>query len=143
MSFAIRIVRDTATADLRAALRAVKDPRRMWKAVGVGVVSMTKRAFNEASLRPEAWLEKKSGSDATLKDTSTLWRSVRVVKATGSGVIVGSDRAYAAIHQQGGETRPMPRRPFFPFQKSGQPTQAGDKVISETIKQYIKARGRI
>lgn len=140
-AFGVKLIRDTATPDLKRLGAAAKDLRPMFKAVGVAVVSLGKRAFNEAALRPNVWPAKKDGKPATLKDTSTLWRSVRVVSAGSKSVVVGSDRAYAAIHQLGGVKRPMPRRGYLPFSKEGKPTPQADKTIRQTINAYIKARG--
>jgi len=140
-AFGIRVVSDTATPDLKRLGSAAKNLRPMFKAVGVAVVSIGKRAFAEAALRPNSWPSKKDGKPATLKDTSTLWRSVRVVAAQEKSVIVGSDRPYAAIHQLGGVNRPMPRRGYLPFSKEGKPTPFAHKTIREVINAYIRARG--
>ena len=139
--FGVRVTRDTATPDLKRLGAAARNLRPMFKAVGVAVVSIGKRAFAEAELRPNSWPAKKDGSVATLKDTSTLWRSVRVVVAGEKSVVVGSDRAYAAAHQLGGQKRPMPRRGYLPFSKEGKPTPFAHKTIRATINSYIKARG--
>jgi phage gpG-like protein len=145
MSDGVKIIlkADTATPDLKrlAALGANMAP--LLSAVGTGVVSLTKRAFNDAGLRPSGWAPKKDGSAATLKDTSTLWRSVRVVSADSKKVVVGSDRKYAAIHQLGGESRPMPARPFFPFDKQGRMTTRGLETIKSVAKSWVDKRGAI
>ena len=141
MSFGVQLTQDTASPDLAQLARAAGDMRPLFKAIGVSVVSIGKRAFNEATLRPNAWPAKKDHTAATLKDTTTLWRSVRVVNATSKSVIVGSDRKYAAIHQLGGRQRPIPRRGYLPFQADGSPTPHADKTIRQTIDDYIRARG--
>lgn len=140
-AFGVRVVRDTATPDLKRLGAAAKNLRPMFKAVGVAVVSIGKRAFAESQLRPNAWAQKKDGTIATLKDTTTLWRSVRVVVANANSVVVGSDRKYAAIHQLGGKSRPMPRRGYLPFSIEGKPTPFADKTTRQVINAWIKARG--
>lgn len=141
--FGIRVVSDTATPDLKRLGSAAKNLRPMFKAVGVAVVSIGKRSFAEAALRPNSWASKKDGTPATLRGTPTplLWRSVRVVAAQEKSVTVGSDREYAAIHQLGGKTRPMPRRGYLPFDLDGKPTAFAHKTIRATINAFIKARG--
>jgi phage gpG-like protein len=108
-------------------------------AIGTGLVGQTKRAFNQPALRPAPWKAKKDGSPATLKSReATLWRSIRVVKAEAKRVRIGSDRPYAAIHQLGGKSRPMPARPYFPFYASGQLTPGGAKLVGQVIETVLK-----
>ena len=103
----IRIITiDTASSDLEALQARVKSLGPMWKAIGVGIVSLSKNAFNDATLRPSPWAAKYGGGVATLKKSGTLFRSIRVVAADESGVTVGSDRKYAAAHQLGAKTKP-------------------------------------
>lgn len=122
-----RVQSDTLTPDLRRALRAAKNPGPALRAAGTAVVQMTKRAFNEEALRPEAWAPLKAAtlaqkrragkSTALLKRDGVLWRSPRIISADGSRVIVGTDRFYARFHQLG--TKRIPARPFFPWHKNG------------------------
>ena len=141
-SFGVRVVRDTATPDLKRLGSAARNLRPMFKAIGVSVVSIGKRAFAESQLRPNPWPNKKDGTAATLKDSTTLWRSVRVVVASEKSVVVGSDRKpYAAVHQLGSSKRNIPRRGYLPFDKNGKPTAFADKTIRQVINAYIKARG--
>jgi phage gpG-like protein len=84
-------------------------------------VQETKRAFNEPSLRPEPWAPLKNGKPARLRKNNLLARSPRVVRITQSGATIGTDRPYAAYHQQG--TKAIPRRAFFPFHKNGRATK--------------------
>jgi phage gpG-like protein len=167
----ITIKQDTITPDLRAVAGALEDATPLMRAIGVGIVSDTKRAFNEAELRAAPWAAKRDGSVATLKKSTALFRSIRVIGADSGSVTVGSDRPYAAIHQLGGKTRPrvitanggalsfviggvrvvrkkvkhpgskIPARPFFPFTSGGGITAAGERTVRGVIEQYIKARG--
>lgn len=139
----LRIKTDTASPDLKKLVAMGGDMTPLMRAIGTGIVSLSKRAFNDASLRPNTWAPKKSGGTATLKDTSTLWRSIVVGVATRRSVTVKSDRTYAAIHQMGGKTRPMPRRGFMPFDANGKITGRGDKLVKSVIKAWVDKRGAV
>lgn len=134
---------DSVSPDLRRLVAMGGNMGPLMQAIGVGVVSLAKRAFNDASLRPSVWANKKDGTAATLKKDAVLWRSIRVVSAEAARVMVGSDRPYAAIHQLGGKTRPMPARPYMPFDSTGNITNQGDKTVRSVIKGWIDKRGRV
>lgn len=139
--FSIKLQRDDVTKDLQRLMGKVKNATPLLRAIGVGLVGVTKSTFNDASLRPLAWAPKKDGSKATLKSReATLWRSIRVQSVGTRNVVIGSDRPYAAIHQLGGKTRPMPQRPYFPVH-NGQITQAGQTCMADVIEAYLKVRG--
>ena len=127
----------------------VKDRRPILEAMGQQLVTITKKAFNDASLRAATWPPKRDGSAATLKKHGALWQSIRITEITNTSVTVGSDRKYAAIHQLGGEIRPksakalrffsggrwwtvkkvtMPARPFFPFLNGNMTALAAKKI---------------
>lgn len=158
---------NTLTPQLRTLYKSVSDKAGLHAAIGLGLVSISKRAFNDATLRPAVWVNKKNGQPSRLRDTGTLAKSIRMTSATSRGVTIGSDRKYAAIHQLGGKTaahviRPkngkalfwpgaahpvafvnhpgskIPARPFLPFDKNGRPTPAALKIIAAVIK--AKAR---
>jgi phage gpG-like protein len=112
----------------------VKDRRPVLEAMGTQLVTITKKAFNDASLRAATWPPRKvtgptegakiyknqygtfskrssresGGGDGhpLLKKTGALWQSIRITEITATSVTVGSDRKYAAIHQLGGEITP-------------------------------------
>lgn len=128
--------RDTISPTLRRAAAGIADKRPILEAMGLQLVSLTKRAFNEPGLRPAAWPAKWDGSPATLRKNQVLSHSIRIAALSNSSVTVATDRIYAAIHQRGGVIRPknakalrfvlggqvifaksvtMPARPFFPF----------------------------
>lgn len=96
---------DTITPALRLVLAAASDKKPYLEVLGMAVVSVSKRSFTDASLRAATWANKKDGSASTLQASTSLRRSVRVTGLTAEEVTVGSDRAYAAIHQLGGTTR--------------------------------------
>ena len=139
----IRIRRDSVSPDLKRLVAMGGDMTPLMRAIGVGIVSLSKRAFNDPSLRPNSWAAKKDGSAATLKRDAVLWRSITVGTVTRSNVTVKSDRAYSAIHQLGGKTRPIPRRGFMPFDENGKITARGDKLVKSVIKTWVDKRGAV
>lgn len=161
------IASDTLSSDLRRKLDAVKSKRPIHQAMGMAINAIAKRSFNDPGLRASPWKAKVDGTPATLRKSGTLAKSLRVGSATESGVTVGSDRHYAAIHQLGGNTPPhvirpktkkalktpygvfkkvnhpgskIPARPFFPFDRSGRPTANALEAIGRVVR--IKVEGR-
>ena len=135
-SFSIKLTRDDVTKDLQRLAGKVKDPRLM-RAIGVGLVGLTVETFTREELRPSTWEPKKDGSPATLYRSGTLKRSIRVVSVTGTSVMIGSPMPYASIHQLGGQSRPMPARPFFPFVNRTL-SRAGQQRVSDILAAYLK-----
>ena len=155
-------VRNTLDPDLARLYRNSQDKVGLHAAIGQGLVSLGKRAFNDANLRPAPWAKKKDGTDARLRDTGTLAKSPRVTECNSKGVTVGSDRKYAAIHQLGGRTpahviRPkkgkalkipgigfrksvnhpgskVPARPYLPFDKNGRSTHQALRMINSVTR---------
>ncbi|MBU4460302.1 MAG: phage virion morphogenesis protein [Verrucomicrobia bacterium] len=159
------VMRDLLTPRLRAMARKISDKRPLLEAMGLALVSVTQRAFNDESLRPSAWAPKKSEDGRPLlKRSGLLWRSARIVALDGHAVTVGTDRPYAAAHQFGtgpytirprgkralywpGAGHPvgivhhpgLPPRPFFPFDASGRMTPAGQQRIRSAAMAKIAA----
>lgn len=134
----IKIERNDIKRDLARAIAKVQRPERLMRAIGVGLVGLTKEAFNNASLRPAPWKDKKDGTPATLKSReATLWRSIKVQSFSSNEVKIGSDRPYASIHQLGGKSRPMPARPYFPF-VGNDLTKPAEKRTRDIIEAYMK-----
>ena len=103
-----------------------------------GLVGLTKETFNNASLRPIPWVNKKDGTKATLKSReASLWRSIKIQTVTPKNVLIGSDKPYAAIHHLGGVSRPMPERPYFPFFRN-QLTKPGKQRMKDIIEDYME-----
>jgi phage gpG-like protein len=141
MSLSIALTQNTISPDIAKKAALARNPERVWQAAGLQVVSITKRAFRDASMRSSAWPSKAFGGGASnLIRKGVLLSSIRIVSADKSGVTVGSDRKYAAIHQLGGviKAKPgkrlvfriggkthfaksvrIPARPYFPFTPSG------------------------
>jgi len=115
MTPSIRLSRDLVSPALRRLARGVADKPRLHRVMGEIVVQTAKAAFNSPGERAETWAPKKDGTPARLRKNNVLARSPRVLSYDSAKATVGSNLRYAAIHQLGGKTRPMPRRPFFPF----------------------------
>lgn len=163
MQASLQQISDLVSLDLELRYRAASDKVGIHKALGLGLVSLTKRAFNNPAMRPSAWPSKADGSPAKLRKSGTLAKSIRVVFVNEAGVVVGSDRKYAAIHQLGGQTKPhvirpkngralfwpgarhpvakinhpgskIPARPYFPFYSDGRATPAALKMIEAVLR---------
>ena len=146
MQVKLVISRDLLTPALRQMARKVSDKKPILEAMGLALVSVTRRAFNDPSLRPAPWPARRGGDGARplLKRSGLLWKSARITGLDGRSVTVGTDRPYAAAHQFGtdpytirpkskralfwpGAAHPvrsvrhpgLPARPFFPFDSSG------------------------
>lgn len=138
-----RLKRNEISPDIRHKLHAVSNARPLLEAIGLQLVSLTKRAFTDAGLRPAEWPpRKKAVSWQILRKSGTLWKSIRVTDVTGSSVTVGSDRPYAAVHQLGsrrstGRGGGIPARPFFPV-LSGKLTPLARKKIDEIATQKLE-----
>lgn len=159
-------VRNTLTPDLHVLYRNASNKPALHAAIGQGLVSLGKRAFNDSSLRPATWKAKSDGTPSRLRDTGTLAKSPRVTEVSARGVTVGSDRKYAAIHQLGGKTpahviRPknkqalktpfglfkkvnhpgskIPARPYLPFYSNGRPTPQAVRMINSVSRARLMA----
>jgi phage gpG-like protein len=135
----LSLTSNTVSRDLERRIKAVKNTTPLLRAAGEVVAQMAKGAFNEPSLRPLSWARKADGSEATLRKNNVLARSPRVTSATPKNAIVGSDREYAAIHQLGGKSRPMPARPYFPFLRK-KPTHLAVKAVREALARKLGMR---
>ncbi|MEM8954356.1 MAG: phage virion morphogenesis protein [Verrucomicrobiota bacterium] len=142
MAKVIRLKTDTLTPSLRRAVRGVRNRRPILKAMADTTEQMAKRAFNVSSLRPKAWTPKKDGSPAKLFKTGSLKRSPRTTSVSNRRAFVGSDRGYAAIHQLGGVSRPMPARPYFPFDARGKPTPKLKRNLNTVVRKKLNRQIR-
>ncbi len=169
MQAEFRLDSNTLSPALASLYKAVSDKRGLHAAIGLGLASLGKRAFNDASLRPAPWANKANGQPSRLRDTGTMAKSIRMTSATTRGTTVGSDRDYAAIHQLGGKTAPhkilpkngkalfwpgaahpvafvnhpgskMPPRPYLPFDKSGRPTPQAIRLIEQVLRARVHSR---
>src|SRR5688500_16108179 len=109
MSIQIRLVRDEVTRDLASKLDAARNLEQILRAVATQLVSLTKRAFREPSLRQHPWPAKKGGEGSSnLIKKGMLVSSIRITSATRDEVTIGTERKYEAIHQLGGVIRAKP-----------------------------------
>ena len=148
-------IRDTLTPAIQRAARRLADRRPLLEAMGTELVSISKRAFSDPSLRPSPWparkgtrletnaktgrqktVNAKSGQQthSLLRKSGALYQSIRISGLTQDSVTVGSDRPYAAVHQFGsakpaGRGGGIPARPFFPYDKQGNMTELGKLKI--------------
>ena len=120
--------------------RSLADRRPILEAMGKQLESLTVRAFNEPALRPAPWAPRKKTGEkhALLIKSLALFESITTSHLTNNSVTVSSSRPYAAIHQLGGITRPIPARPFFPFLK-GQPTPLAVRKLEAIMKEKLEA----
>ena len=132
-----RMMSDFPAAMARARLKALKT-------IGDRIRNDTGRAFKTASLRPSPWVPRKD-TKAThpllIKHPEDgLWKSFQS-RLTGSDtVVVYTDKKYAGYHQLG--TKRMPARPFFPFDRNGQPTPRIMRKIKADIEAAYEAELR-
>ena len=155
MSFQIQFRKHELSPRLRALNGKLTDLRPSLEAAGLQIVSITQRAFRDASLRAAPWAPKADGSPATLIQSGTLMRSIRITKLQSASVAVGTDRVYAAIQQFGGEIVPkngkvlvwqkadgtkvfakkvkLPPRPFFPITPDGKLTSLAQTKVKQAI----------
>ena len=161
MNITVSISDNISTALTRLTSAAAQ--RDLMQAIGVGMVSLTKRSFEEASLRPAAWPARTTeGGHALLKKSGTLQRSIAITALDDKSVSISSDRIYAAIHQFGGVIRPkkaggrlafsmggrmvfaksvtIPARPFFPL--SGGLSSAAEARIKEIVRIKLQKLAR-
>lgn len=159
--------RNTISPSLRRAAATVKDKRSLLDGMALAMVQLTKRAFNEPSLRPAPWPRLASGKAARLRRNNVLARSPRVYSVSQTQALIGTDRKYAAIHQLGGRTPPriirakpgsalfwpgaahpvkevkhpgskIPARPFFPFLgRRGKPTRRAVAEMNAVLKKRL------
>lgn len=149
MNITIKVHSDTITPALRRAVAALKDPTPALRAAGTVAAKMAVDAFTDPALRPTTWpdiqesTKKRKKSSAILIDSDTMHRSPRLIEATPTHALVGSDRragshSLAAIHQLGAPQANIPPRPFFPFHASGRATETAKIRIREAISDWLK-----
>jgi phage gpG-like protein len=166
MQVSLTLTRDTISPSLSQHLARASNRVGIHQAMGLAIISIAKRSFNDASLRPTAWSPLANGQPARLRKSGTLAKSARVILATDDSVTVGSDRLYAAIHQLGGKTAArtisakngkalkipgigfrksvkhpgskIPARPYFPFYASGQPSPTATTAILQVLEKRLR-----
>ncbi len=120
--------------------------QRHLKAMGRAVISVSKRAFTDSSLRPTAWVPRLDSLPHVLLQKSTMLRkSIRVISVSNGKVVVGSDRKYAVIHQLGGKagrkrSAKIPARPYMPFKQS-RLSPAGKRAVERALVASLRSSG--
>ncbi len=120
------------------ALASDKLKARMLEAAGTLIGSLAQRAFDEPSLRPKSWAARKDEKPHALLIKSGDLRQGIHHQVRGDSVVIGSPKAYAAVHQLGGKKRPIPARPYFPVlndQLTGEATAELNDIMTALIGQ--------
>jgi phage gpG-like protein len=117
-------IRDTLTPGLKKAAASIANKKPILEAMGLQMVSLAQRSFNDPAFRAAPWAPLKAStlaaklkagkSSAILKRDVVLARSWRVASVTNAAVTVGTDRPYAP-YLQFGTRRGLPARPMLPF----------------------------
>lgn len=137
---ALILIRDSISPDLRRRAAQASDKRPLLMAMGQAMKAMGIQAFTDASKRPSYWAPRKDKKTHALLQKSTMLRkSIRVVDVSGSRVVIGSDRPYAATHQLGRDG--IPARPFLPFYRSGELTALGRVRVERALVAALRSRG--
>lgn len=141
------IVKDGISPRLVKMARNIADKRPVLEVMALAMRSWTIQAFSTPGMRPSAWPAKADGSASTLEKTGALRQSLgRRPTITQTHAIVGSDRAYAAVHQFGSR-RPdgpdgpgggIPARPYFPFAPGGTMMPEAKDEIEDAAKIEIR-----
>ena len=137
-------IKDEISPDLQRRARSLSGSgkQRLHQAMGQAVVSMGKRAFTEPGLRAQVWKARKDNQPhALLQKSTTLRKSIRVLSATSSSAVIGTDRKYAAVHQLGSRKQNIPARPYLPFYKSGAMTKRGIAGVTSALKAGLRSAG--
>lgn len=157
MSF--KVTHDSLSPALAKMARNCANPKAVLEAMGNAGVSLTKRAFNDESLRALPWPPVKKQGGAPLKRSGAMWQSIRITGLSSTFVTYGTDRPYAPHHQFGtkpynifptmkkalfwpGAKHPvksvhhpgLPPRPFFPFDASGEMIPSAKQKVESAAK---------
>lgn len=119
------VQKDTVSAALAKLAATARNPQQVTEAIGLAVVSLAARSFNEEEVRAAPWAPLKpetvarkiqeGTSTAILKRHVLLARSFRVLGGDAGSVRVGTDRGYAGYHQWGAPRAGIPPRPMLPL----------------------------
>lgn len=139
------IIRDGISPRLGHMARNIADKRPVLEVMALAMQSWTIRAFSEPGLRPAAWPLKADGSVSTLEKSAALRQSLGPrPNISMTHAVVGSNRAYVAVHQFGSR-RPdgpgggIPARPFFPFTPGGRlMPEASDEIKDAGVAEIRK-----
>lgn len=121
VTLAITLDGDAALKALASIGDRARNTRGMFELIGAALVTSTQHRF-ETGTAPDGspWppsLRARAQGGKTLLETGRLMRSV-TYQASDSGVEVGSNVVYAAIHQLGGEIKQGARKASVTFKRS-------------------------
>lgn len=156
---AIKIVSDTATPLIQAALSASKDLSKPMLSIGARLKNDVLRNFRESGWFPAKWKASSAAADGrkTLIKSATLRNSFHA--SSGSDfAAVGTDCVYAPVHQFGAVIAAktsrglrfkiggrwitkrhviIPARPMLPVDDAGQLHSETDKAVSNLLMKHI------
>lgn len=131
------LIRDGISPALAAMAKKISDRKPVLEAMALQLVSITKRAFSDSSLRAKSWpARKRPAPHQLLRKSGALFQSIRVAEVTQDHSSVASDRVYAAA-QQFGTAKGLPPRPYFPF---ASPTAAMTATAQEKLRKVAEAK---
>jgi len=155
----MKVVSDTATPLIRAALGASKDLSKPMLSISARLKNDVLRNFRESGWFPEKWKQSSAAADGrkTLINTANLRNSFHA--ASGSDYAsVGTDCLYAPVHQFGAlisaktsrglrfrigghwitkHQVKIPARPMLPIDGSGHLHPDTDRAISQLLLKHI------
>ncbi|RJF70870.1 phage virion morphogenesis protein [Rhodopseudomonas palustris] len=146
-SFRVELIEtEAALAELGGYVARARDPQGLFEQIGMSLVTSTQHRF-ETSVAPTGspWppsLRVQHEGGLTLVLTARLMRSISYV-AKATGVEVGSNVVYAAIHQFGGDIHQQPRTAVLHFKtnkRTGQSRFAPPSKADRARKAEIGAR---
>jgi phage virion morphogenesis protein len=148
MTISIDVDDRRALDRIKALQRAAADMTPLFQTIGAGLLSNVQLGFKRsASPYSEAWKPLKKRIGQPLLDKGDLRGSI-TPKADQTGVTVGTNKSYAAIHQFGGKAGrgrkvTIPERPFFPITPDGETNlPAGwEKSVVTRIRAYFAKAG--
>ena len=137
MQFSFRPTRNTISPSLQRAFAKADNKRELLQAMGLAGTQLTIRAFTLSTLRPAPWAPRKGGgSHPLLIKYGDLQGSPFIAGMGADTVTIASSKDYASFHQQG--TKSLPKRPFFPWDSSGRPTDALVKNVRAVLRAKLK-----
>jgi phage virion morphogenesis protein len=133
--------KDEALRELDAILSRVEHPRGMFENIGLSLVTSTQRRFEEGH-GPDgsAWppsLRALAEGGKTLIKTARLMQSITFV-ASDSGVEVGTNVLYAAIHQLGGTIQKAARKQTIYFRSDKRTGELGTKFARKRSSNFAQ-----
>ena len=133
--------------EITPSLSALAEPalrRRCVQAMATLVESYAVRAFDEPSLRPNAWPARKpsKATNPLLIKSGNMRQSIHTQVLGDDAAKVGTPVPYGAAHQLGSAKKGIPPRPFFPVVHD-QLTGVVNEEIRDVVDALIGAAGNV